>query len=439
MNNSAIPMKPQKALIATYYWPPAGGPGVQRWLKFVKYLPEFGIEPVVYVPENPSYPIRDESLKNQVSKDVKIIQSKIWEPYQIAEMLNPKAKDYKAGHFEKSSQQSFLTKLLVFIRGNFFIPDSRKFWVKPSVKFLNEYLKTHEINTIITTGPPHSLHLIGLKLKQQNPNLKWLADFRDPWTQISYHSALKLGNYAQKKHRQLEKEVLQSADTVIATSFTDGENYIKSGAKNVEVITNGYETSDFQNPTKEADKTFKIVYSGGLEIARNPIPVWQALKELIAENENFRNDLQLIFYGNLSEEVEKSIKEYDLTFYLIKKGYVTHSESINGILNADLLLLTNFPDEKSKGIIPGKLFEYMATENPVLAIGPENADVDKILWETAYGKHFSYNEKEKIKSYIAAIYQNKNLPPVDFKPTYEKYSRRKLTEKLAALISTLNA
>lgn len=428
--------KNNKVLIVTYYWPPAGGPGVQRWLKFSKYLPEFGIEPIIYTPENPSYPLIDKTLSAEVSPNLKVIKTKIWEPYQIAEKLNPKTKDYKAGNFEKSDKQSFLTRLSVFVRGNYFIPDARKFWVKPSVKFLKNYLLENQIETIITTGPPHSMHLIGLKLKKKNPNLKWIADFRDPWTQISYHKELKLTEKSSKKHLELEKLVLKSADCVIATSFSDGENFRNSGAKRVEVITNGFEESDFRIGKFISNK-FKITYSGGLELARNPLVVWQALKDLIEENQEFKLDFELEFYGNLSQDVENSILENGLENHLIKKGYVSHKDAIQGIKNADLLLLTNFPDEKSRGIIPGKLFEYLATGNPVLAIGPKDGDVAKILKATQSGGYFTHFQKEEVKSFILEEFKKWKTEDIRLpSSTIDQYSRKNLTQKLVQLITS---
>ena len=178
-------MNNKKILIITYYWPPAGGPGVQRWLKFVKYLPDFGWNPTVFIPENPSYPIVDETLQKEVSKDLEIIRTRIWEPYQIAELFGKDNKKFKAGQFDVGKNQSWKSKLSIWVRGNFFIPDARVFWVKPSAKYLKKYLKENNFDAVVTTGPPHSVHLIGLELKMEFPNLKWIADFRDPWTEIS--------------------------------------------------------------------------------------------------------------------------------------------------------------------------------------------------------------------------------------------------------------
>lgn len=427
----------KKILIITYYWPPAGGPGVQRWLKFTKYLPNFGYEPHVYIPQNPSYPILDHTLAKDINPQVKIIKNTIWEPYQLAEKLNPKNKAYKGGHFDKKENQSFMSKLSVFIRGNFFIPDARKFWIKPSIAFLKEYIQQEGIETIVTSGPPHSMHLIGLGLKEIIPNLNWIADFRDPWTQISYHKELKLTAWASKKHDKLEHEVMTKSNLVLATSYTDGENFKKIGAKRVEVITNGFE--EVKIDTQKDPDFFNITYSGGLEMLRNPLALWQALSVLINQNSSFKQDLKLNFYGSLADDVKQSILNLGLNDNLKVHGYVSHQESLNSINKANILVLTNFNNEASKGIIPGKLFEYMATNNPILAIGPDNADVQRILEKTNSGYYFNHQETENIKKFILQHY-NKWLADPNYKFETDqseviKFNRRNLTEKLSQIIS----
>lgn len=429
----------KKILIITYYWPPAGGPGVQRWLKFTKYLPEFGYETYVYIPENPSYPILDDTLAKDVNPKVKLIKNKIWEPYQLAEKLNPKNKAYKGGHFEKKENQSLLSKLSVFVRGNFFIPDARKFWVNPSVAYLKDFLQKENIDTIVTSGPPHSLHLIGLKLKKQLPNIKWLADFRDPWTQISYHKELKLTSWAAKKHENLEREVMQKADVILATSYADGENFKKIGAKCVEVITNGFE--EVKQQTEKDQKYFHLTYSGGLEILRNPASLWKALSEIIAENQSFKEDFKLDFYGSLADDVKQTIIDQGLENNLIVHGYVSHQESLNAINAANILLLTNFDNQASKGIIPGKLFEYMATGNPILAIGPTDADVEKILQKTEAGNYFMPQQVEEMKGFILSVYRQWLVNPNQKFETNEKevqqFNRKNLTSKLVEVMNRL--
>jgi len=429
----------KKILIITYYWPPAGGPGVQRWLKFTKYLPEFGYEPHVYIPENPSYPIIDESLASDINPQVKIVKNKIWEPYQLAEKLNPKNKAYKGGHFEKKESQSLMSHLSVFVRGNFFIPDARKFWIKPSIEFLKDYLQKENIDTIVTSGPPHSMHLIGLGLKKFNPNLKWVADFRDPWTQISYHKELKLTSWAAKKHKDLEREVMTKADLVLATSYSDGTNFNKIGAKRVEVITNGFE--EVHQETQKDQEYFHITYSGGLEMLRNPISLWHVLSDLVNNNPHFKKDLKLNFYGSLADDVKQTIIDKGLQDNLFVHGYVSHQQSLDAINKANILILTNFDTIASKGIIPGKLFEYMATSNPILAIGPDDADVQKIITKTEAGAYFSHQEKDEIKKYIVSLY-NQWLANPDFKfntktEEVEKFNRRNLTSSLAETIQNI--
>lgn len=210
----------KKLLIVTYYWPPAGGPGVQRWLKFVKYLPDFNVQPIVYIPENPTYPIIDNGLESEVSKQAIILKNKIVEPYGLASFFGKnKTQKISSGIIPHQKKQSFFERFLLWVRGNIFIPDARFLWVKPSVNYLKKYIEENNIDTIVTSGPPHSLHLIGLQLKK-DLGVTWLADFRDPWTTIGYHKALKLSSYAEKKHKALEREVLNSADTIIVTSKT---------------------------------------------------------------------------------------------------------------------------------------------------------------------------------------------------------------------------
>ncbi len=276
-----------QVLIITYYWPPAGGPGVQRWLKFVKYLPDFGVKPIVYCPENPSYPITDDSLTREVSKAVKIVKQPIREPYRLASLFSKKAsKQISSGVIPKLKKQSFMQRLLLFVRGNYFIPDARKNWVAPSVKFLESYIRSNNIETIITTGPPHSLHLIGLRL-QKEIGVKWIADFRDPWTTIGYHKALKLSTSSAEKHKRLERKVLQSANHIIVTSNRTKTEFLSKTEQPISVITNGYDKHHIEQPVK--DHKFTLAHIGSLLSERNPMQLWTALKSIIDENEEFRS------------------------------------------------------------------------------------------------------------------------------------------------------
>ena len=423
----------KKVLIITYYWPPAGGPGVQRWLKFVKYLRDFGVEPVVYIPENPNYPLIDESFETEVPDDIEIIRRPIFEPYKFASYLSQKdTKTISSGIIKQKEKQSFMQKLMLYIRGNFFIPDARKFWIKPSVKFLKSYLEKTNIDTIITTGPPHSLHLIGLGLKKEL-QLKWIADFRDPWTQIGYQKELKLSNNSAAKHQKLEKEVLNSADQIITTSFTTKKEFASKTTKPIEVITNGFDSE--LNTDSKLDKTFSISHIGSLLSGRNPKLLWKVLAEISEENKDFRSDLELKLYGAVSDEVEHSIKNAGLEDNLIMGGYIGHAEAIAVQKASQLLLLIEINSEETKGIIAGKLFEYLAAKRPILAIGPPEWDVTRIVENTASGKSFQYHEQDALKEYILSSYQkfreNKLLSK---SKNIEDYHRKNLTKKLAELI-----
>lgn len=426
-------MENKKILIITYYWPPAGGPGVQRWLKFVKYLPDFGWKPTVFIPENPSYPIVDETLEKEVSTDLDLIKTKIWEPYQIAEFFGKDNKKFKAGQFDVGKNQTWKSKLSIWIRGNFFIPDARVFWVNPSVKFLKKYLKENHVDAFVTTGPPHSMHLIGLELKKEFPDLKWIADFRDPWTEISYYKHLKLIKSSDRKHRNLERKVFETADITLATSYTDAENFRKKGA-NAFCITNGFD--GFESGGKTIEKTkFTLSYIGVLEQLRNPEIVWQVLNQIIEENGDFKKDFELKFVGRVDDKILAEIESSVIKNSLKNLGYLSHYKANIEMQSSDLLLMTNFPDESSKGIIPGKIFEYLATGQQILSFGPKDSDVKKILDETNAGKHFSYDDSKDLKAFILEKYNDWKLGRITSDTqNIEKFSRRNLTQKLTEIL-----
>ncbi|MBM7421392.1 MULTISPECIES: glycosyl transferase family 1 [Chryseobacterium] len=429
-------MEDKKILIITYYWPPAGGPGVQRWLKFAKYLPEFGWKPIIYTPENPSYPLLDESLMNDVPEDLEIVRTKIWEPYQLAEKLNKSNKKFKAGQFDVGNNQSWKSKLSIWVRGNFFIPDARVFWVNPSTQFLEQYLKINNIETIVTSGPPHSMHLIGLNLKKKFPDLKWIADFRDPWTEISYYKHLKLTNRSDKKHRSLESEVFKNADITLATSYTDAENFRKNGA-NAFCITNGFDETDASTSLSMTEKAskFTLSYIGVLEQLRNPENLWKALDNLVKANSDFAENFNLKFVGRIDDKILEVIEKSSLKDHIQNLGYVSHDKAVDEMAKSSLLLITNFPNDSSKGIIPGKIFEYLATGKQILSFGPNEADVAKILDETKAGKHFRYNDSKEIEDFILEkfeLWKNGNL--LENTQNIEQFSRRNLTKQLSEIL-----
>ena len=420
-------------MIITYYFPPAGGPGVQRWLKFVKYLPDFNIQPIVYLPENPTYPIVDEKLVNEISDKAIILKQPIFEPYQLASVFSKnKTKKISSGIIPNQKKQSFLDKTFLWVRGNLFIPDARVFWVKPSVKYLKKYIQENNIDTIITSGPPHSLHLIGLELKK-DLNLNWLADFRDPWTTIGYHKALKLSAYASNKHKKLEHQVLNSADTIIVTSNTTKNEFQAITQKPIEVITNGYDVEKIATPV--LDEKFSLAHIGSLLSERNPKILWETLSELLSEIPEFATHFELKLIGTVSQEILETIKDYQLEKYLNNLGYVSHQEAVLQQRQSQVLLLIEINSEDTKSIIPGKLFEYLVSETPIIGIGPKDSDFAEIITNTNTGVFVKYDEKEKLKNTIIAYYNQFLEGKLKSHAVgLQHYSRKNLTQKLSHLI-----
>lgn len=423
----------KKILIITYYWPPAGGPGVQRWLKFVKYLPDFGIQPVVYIPENPTYPLVDENLISEVSEKAIILKTKIIEPYAWASVFSKNStKKISSGIIPHQKKQSLLQKIMLWVRGNLFIPDARVLWVKPSVKYLSKYIKENQIETIITTGPPHSLHLIGLALKKQL-GVKWIADFRDPWTTVGYHKALKLTKSSAQKHKDLESEVMNTADELLVTSPTTKKEFEAITSKPIHVITNGY---DVEKMTKQSlDEKFTLAHIGSFLSDRNPQILWEIISELINENEQFEKAFQLKLIGATSQEVLDAISKFRLNGFINNLGYVSHQEAVEHQRKSQVLLLIEIDSEDTKSIIPGKVFEYIVSERPIVGIGPQGSDFAEIITSTNTGSFFTYSEKERLKATLLSyfeLYLQNNLK--SHAVGLQQYSRKNLTEKLAQLL-----
>ncbi|WP_299123981.1 glycosyltransferase family 4 protein [uncultured Tenacibaculum sp.] len=421
-----------KVLIITYYWVPAGGSGVQRWLKFVKYLRNFNIEPVIYTVDEANYPIIDSSLQKDVPNNIELLKKSIWEPNDILACFKKKSTKTSAGFLNPNP--TFFGKIMQYTRANYFIPDARKFWIKPSVKYLKNYLKNNTIDVVITTGPPHSLHLIGLQLKK-DLNIKWVADFRDPWTDIDYFHQLPLTEKAKKKHFELEKEVLKEADASLVIGKTMKENY-KEYSKNIHVVTNGYDTEIDAVEGKEIvlDKSFSITHIGLMNADRNPKILWEALSELSEEHLDFKNDLEIKLIGKIANEVENSLKNYKFQ-NVTKISYVPHQEVQQYQRKSQVLLLAVNKVPSAKGIITGKIFEYLQSKRPILAIGPEDGDLAEILNKTQSGTIVDFESKEKIKQVVLSLY--KKYKQNDLKvPSLgiEKYHRKELTKQLSVIL-----
>lgn len=367
----------KKILLITYYWIPSGGVGVQRWIKMVKYLAEH-YDVTVYAPSNPEYPSIDKVLEGQIPDTVKVIKNKIFEPYGLFRKFTFKKKDFKPKQeFAAIKKKSLLENIAVWIRGNFFIPDARKFWIKPSIRFLSEYLRKTKYDVVITNGTPHSVHLIALGLKKKF-EFNWIADFRDPWTKVDYFDKLKLTSWAENKHKKKEKEVLQQADIVTTVSPSWASDFRSLGAKKVEVLYNGFDVDDFNGIKKQNSSKIIISHVGSFNEDRNKEPFWRTIRELIDSKKLLPDSLEIRLVGNTVASVKESVEKYQLQAYVNFVGNVTHKESLQEIVNADVLLLL-LGDLSDKGRIPSKVFEYMASGNGVFALCSPASDVGDIV------------------------------------------------------------
>ncbi len=431
----------KKVLILTYYWPPGGGAGVQRWLKFVKYLREFGWEPVVYTALNGEMPVLDESLEKDIPKNTTVLKTPIWEPYSIYKTFIGRKKNDKinASFLSENKKAGITEKMSVWIRGNFFIPDARKYWVKPSVKYLTNYIQENNIKYVISSGPPHSMHLIALGLKQNFTNIKWIADFRDPWTNIDFYEKLMLTKSADKKHHAQELSVLQNADIVLSVGETMSkefeEMYKAVGGKTLnkfKVITNGFDTEDIKEGVVEKDKKFSIAHVGTLVKDRNPQVLWKVLKELVNENTDFEKQLEIKLVGKIDIYVKEQLEIFGLTKYVNKIDYLPHNQVIEEQQKSRVLLLLVNKTKNAKGILTGKFFEYMAAKAPILAIGPTDGDLAKIIEQTGAGLISDFNDEQSLKKNILDFYYG-HAQQRDEK-AINAYSRKNLTCELVKIL-----
>jgi glycosyltransferase involved in cell wall biosynthesis len=421
-----------KVLIITYYWPPSGGSGVQRWLKFVKYLPSFGVTPYVFTPENPSFDLRDESLLKDVPPEAEIIHFPIWEPYKMAGNIS-------GSQSGSQTKGGIVRNIKTWIRGNMIFPDPRVFWVKPAAQFLEGFLKDNQINMVITTGPPHSMHLIGQRLKKINPNLKWIADFRDPWSEWGMLLSFKLTSWAKKIHRRMEKQVLSSATRVITITPFYVRQLERLSGRPVDLITNGYDPSDFTDLRIRPTEKFVIRHVGLVNPSCDPRPFMLAVKELMTINQGFAKQTEIVFTGQVNDGFRDFVLNDELLSGKTKlQANVPHDELVKlyGQSSALLLVLTGYKD--GEGFLPGKLFEYLATGVPIIAAGPVPSDTDLVLKELNLGPMISEKESSRIKDRVLQLFEDwKNgRSATDQKPV-DRYSRKQLTFKLVELLKSL--
>lgn len=431
----------KRVLIISYYWPPSGGSGVQRWVKFAKYLPTLGWQPVIYTPENPELIATDETLEKEVPNSVEVVKTRIFEPYGLYRALSFKKGNKTKKNKEEvnpinAQEKSFGQKFSMWIRGNFFIPDPRCFWIRPSIRFLKKYLQENPVDLIISTGPPHSMHLIARKVALHT-GLPWIADFRDPWTKMFYFKHLNLSSWAEKRHIKLEKQVLDGATALVAVSPLVQEEFQSMTKTPVHLITNGYDGEDFEQVV-EADGYFNITHTGLFAADGNPTTLWKVLAEKCTENEEFDKMLKIRLVGKTDDAIVHSIKEAGLYKHLIDLGYRDHITAVREQKAASLLILPLRKEPEYRATLPGKLFEYLASERPVLGIGQKDGAMARILNETKAGVVYDWEEEASIKAYIDKSWEDFEKDCLETETeNIEKYSRKNLSKDMVTLMDSL--
>ena len=421
----------KKVLIITYYWPPSGGAGVQRWLKFAKYLPEYGWQPVILTvdPKYASYPQRDESLLAEVDPQCLVYATKSFELYNLYKLISGK-KEVPYGGFANASKEGLFQKLSKFLRGNFLLPDPRKGWNRYAVKKAIELIRQFDIDTVVTTSPPHSTQLIGLKLKQKL-KINWIADLRDPWTDIYYYNQFKHTVLARKIDLRYERNVIENADKLITVSEDVKRIFAEKSdlpvSKKTFVIPNGFDEDDFRDINVPSENRKIITYTGTISEAYDVDSLLKALQNLDSE---LKSQLLIRFVGKVPSSVEHKFRETGVDLELV--GYVDHPKSIEYLFRSNILLLVIPKVKNNAGILTGKFFEYLAAQKTILAIGPVNGDLSKIIQETNSGKLFDYNDQEGMRQFIQ---KQLNSPDSNVKPVHvSKYSRKELTGAVAKLL-----
>lgn len=421
----------KKVLIITYYWPPAGGPGVQRALKFVKYLSQFGWEPIVLTVENPDSPVNDPSLFNDIPKGTKVYKTKTLEPFELYKKLIGKKSDSKipGDVLIDNTNSSLMNRISKWIRLNVFIPDAKIGWKKHAVKRGAEIIRNEKIDVIFTTSPPQTVSLIGQTLSKIT-GVKWVADFRDPWMEIVYYQNVKRNFFTVRIDSKLERKVFEDANAVVTIS-DDMIRLFKSKApnQNFHLIPNGYDETDFTVTDNNKNNSFTIAYTGVISKDRVPYSLLKALKKLTDED-GIKN-IRLDFAGRYCPEFIAEIDKNNLTEISDLKGFVPHNESTQILKNSDCLLLVIDDVPNNKGFLTGKLFEYMGTKKPIFAIGPVDGDAHEFIKKSNSGKMVGYTDKDGAYYLLKDMYKNwkdgNNICTFDV----QQFSRKNLTKKLS--------
>lgn len=395
----------KKVLVISYYWPPSGGIGVLRTLKFVKYLRNYGWEPILVVPSNATYPYLDENNYKDVPENLEVLKCPIMEPFGLFKKLSGRKKNEPLNNpiEVNDKKQNWVDKIGIWIRGNFFIPDARALWIRPTVKRILSYLEDHKVDAIFTDGPPHTNTRIGY-LVAQKTGLPWLADFQDPWTQVDYLQKFKLTKYAWKRHRKMEQLVFERANKITAANPGCAKQLESIGAKNISSLYYGYDEDDFKNIVKHPNKKFTITHAGLLGADRSPDNLFKILKQLSQEFPDFGAHLEICLMGQVDISVIQSIKSHGLAHILNLKGTVSRLEVLQEIMDSHILLLCINKAYNASARIPAKVFEYLRTGNPILALGPSKSDITDLLTSVHRLGAIQYENEAEIYRFVKEKY-----------------------------------
>lgn len=433
----------KRVLIISYYWPPSGGISVLRSLKIAKHLRQFGWEPVIFTPENADYSTIDENNFKDIPDGIEVLKIPTIEPFKLFKWFTGLKKDANLNNVLSAhdKKMGLAYKFSVWVRSNFFIPDARAMWIRPSVKFLLQYLKENPVDAIFTDGPPHTNTRIATILKQKT-GIPWLSDYQDPWSQVDYFQELILTKWGLKKHLKQEQEAFQAADKTTIVSPTWKKDLESIGAKKVDVIYWGYDPEDYSNVqiVPKIKSKFSMLHAGVMGFDRNPIQLFIAIKELSLEVDGFIHDFKLILYGQVDQSVKESISEANIESMVNYAGNVVRKEAINGIFSAQILMLLLNQQPNAMGRVPGKLFEYLASKRPIFNLGPDQSDVAKLLKNANAGVNYKYEDKKGIKKYLHSQYlkfKNGTLSQ-NVDSNIEEYTHQNLTKRIAKYLDQIS-